>query len=74
MTDDARMWRPMSLEAGITVENCDNIRITPSNNKPLLVFYADGRVTADPDLKPDEAARELISLLVRCGWFKFLPT
>lgn len=39
----------------------------------LMVFHADGRVTADPRLKADEAARAIIAALLEHGWLKYAP-
>jgi hypothetical protein len=42
-------------------------------NRAILTFHADGRVTADPDLTADKAARAIIALLVNNGWLKYAP-
>ena len=40
-------------------------QITLSNQgKPYLTFHPDGRVTADPDMKPDEAAQKVIDFVI----------
>ena len=35
-----------------------------NNGKPWLTFHPDGRVTADPDMKPDEAAQKVIDFVI----------
>lgn len=32
--------------------------------KAVITFHTDGRVTADPDMKPDEAAQKVIDYLI----------
>lgn len=67
-------YRYLSLEHPIALSKDVQIFIAPAGSGPIMTFHADGRVTADPNLKPDEAARKIIALLVEGGWFKFLPT
>lgn len=42
--------------------------------RSLLSFHSDGTVTANPDMKPDDAARAIISLLVKEGWLRYAPS
>lgn len=55
----------------ITGPSTMQIRSTAiGTSKPLMIFHADGRVTADPDLKPDAAAAAIIDIFVKSGWLK----
>lgn len=41
-----------------------------SGTRTLMTFHSDGRVTADPTLKPDETAAAIIELLTKNGWLR----
>lgn len=53
------------------------IRLPPQSlhlcagGRTVMAFHHDGTVTTDPSLKPDEAARQIIALLVSNGWLKY---
>lgn len=40
------------------------IRFMDPPGPPIITFHADGRVTANPDLKPDEAAAKVIERII----------
>jgi hypothetical protein len=50
------------------LERPTSLIINDPSGRAVLVLHADGRVTSDPDLKADDAARALIDVLTRCGW------
>lgn len=52
------------------IADYNNSTLHIGQGKPLLTFEPDGRVIANPNLKPDEIATEVIRILVEGGWLK----
>lgn len=64
--DENTAWTFNSMPRDLTISG-------PGANAAWLTFHQDGRVTANPDLQPDEAARQLIEVFVKFGWLKYAP-
>lgn len=46
-------------------ECCPSLTFHVGGNKPIMTFHPDGRVTADPDMDADEAARKIIDIIIQ---------
>lgn len=58
------------MPSKLAIADYKNTTLCIGHGKPLLTFEPDGRVIANPNLKPDEIATEVIRILVEGGWLK----
>lgn len=50
----------------VTATGCwPSLTFHAGGNKPIMTFHPDGRVTADPDMDADEAARKIIEIIIQ---------